>query len=311
MKADALLFVGDPHVLASNPGHRIDDYRAAVMNKLAFCLEQARVRNATPVLLGDLFHVPRNNPNDLMVELIELFRPHKPYCLVGNHDKYEARFSEHTSLSLLAAAGAVRLIDRGGEVVSLTMGGERVLLGATPDADKLPRSVERGDHAQVVWICHHNLRFAGCKEGYQRLREIPGIDLVINGHLHAPRESERCGQTLWCNPGSIVRLTRSAYTRERVPACVLWRPGKPHELERLVVPHEPFDAVFEALPEGVEAGEGVDSGGSGFVAGLQHLQGRRTTDAAGLRAFLAENVERENVVDATIWELYEEVSRVE
>ncbi len=109
-----ILFIGDPHIAASPPGFRLDDYAQTVLRKLSFCLEMAARRRCLPIILGDLFHVPRDNPNSLLVALIELFRQHVPWVLVGNHDKYEARLTRDVSLAVLDAAGVIRLLDREG-----------------------------------------------------------------------------------------------------------------------------------------------------------------------------------------------------
>ena len=122
-----LLFIGDPHVAASPPGYRLDHYTQAILAKLAFSLEIARAHNFLPVMLGDLFHVPRNNPNSLLVDLIELFRPCHPFVLVGNHDKHEARLTRDVSLAVIQAAQVIRLIDRPGPACSLKVGNYLVM----------------------------------------------------------------------------------------------------------------------------------------------------------------------------------------
>ncbi|MFZ2088540.1 MAG: metallophosphoesterase [Desulfobaccales bacterium] len=136
-----LLFIGDPHVAASPPGYRLDDYTQAILGKLAVSLEVAREHNLLPIILGDLFHLPRNNPNALLVALIELFRTSLPFVLVGNHDKHEARLTRDVSLAVIEAARVIRLIDRAGPVCSLQVADCRVLLGASPDWTPLPRQV--------------------------------------------------------------------------------------------------------------------------------------------------------------------------
>ena len=37
----------------------------------------------------------------------------------------------------------------------------------------------------MFWICHHDLRFPGYEDAARfDCREIPGIDLIVNGHAH-------------------------------------------------------------------------------------------------------------------------------
>jgi len=300
-----LLFIGDPHIAASPPGFRFDDYPQTVLGKLAFCFREAAQRQCLPIILGDLFHVPRDNPNWLLVSLIELFRPLKPWVLVGNHDKYEARLTRDVSLAVLDAAGVIRLLDREGPVATLRIAGRTVLIGASPDWTRLPSAVERDGCDQVIWVTHHDLAFPGYEAARTNLRELPGVDLAVNGHIHTPKPPQRRGQTLWLNPGSLTRISRSRTTREVKPAVTLWTPETDLPLS-LEVPHQPFDDVFPPLDEANETGQTpVDE--SLFIRGLENLALRKTSEGIGLRSFLEANLERENPVDKIIWELYEEI----
>jgi DNA repair exonuclease SbcCD nuclease subunit len=287
----------------------MDDYTEAVLNKLKFCLELASSRNLLPVILGDLFHVPRSNPNHLLVDLIEMFQPVRPWVLVGNHDKYESRLTRDVSLSVLGAAGVIRLIGESGAVASVEIGECRVLLGASPDWTSIPREVERGDHEYVIWLSHHDLKFPGYESGRVHLRELPGVDLIVNGHIHTPKPPQVCGATTWCNPGSIVRITRSRTTRSIRPCVCIWSPTTV-EMETVEVPHLPFEQVFPPLsemdgPDMVQDDLPVDE--SLFIKGLENLALRRSTEGVGLQAFLESNLKKEDPVDKIIWELFEEV----
>jgi hypothetical protein len=299
-----ILFIGDPHIAASPPGFRLDNYAETVLGKLSFCLQMASARRFLPIILGDLFHVPRDNPNSLLVSLIEAFRPHLPWVLVGNHDKYEARLTRDVSLAVLDAAGVIRLIDREGPAASLTIAGRRILIGASPDWSPIPGAVDRDGHDYVLWLTHHDLAFPGYEAARTNLREIPGVDLVVNGHIHTPKPTQRFGQTLWLNPGSITRISRSQYTREIRPTITVWIPGTP-DFELFEVPHQPFDEVFPALSENNDSVHApVDE--SMFIRGLENLAIRKTSEGVGLRAFFGANLAEEDPVDKIIWELYEE-----
>jgi len=304
-----LLFIGDPHVAASPPGYRLDDYTQAIMEKLAVSLEIARHHNLLPIILGDLFHLPRNNPNALLVALIELFRPSHPFVLVGNHDKHEARLTRDVSLAVLRAAGVIRLLDRAGPVCSLQVAGCRVLLGASPDWTPLPRQVDRGDHDVVLWLTHHDLGFPGYDAARVPLKEIPGVDLVVNGHLHTPKPPRRCGGTTWFNPGGIARLTLSSYTRNLTPSVFIWRPPDP-ELTPVPLPHRPFTEIFPELT-GEDEQDSEQEPESLFIKGLENLLIRKTTEGVGLKSFLEANLIADDPVDTYIWGLYEEVMHEE
>ncbi len=66
-----ILFIGDPHIAARAPGFRRDDYAQTILEKLRWCVGYARERQLLVVLLGDLFHHPRDISNWLLVELIK------------------------------------------------------------------------------------------------------------------------------------------------------------------------------------------------------------------------------------------------
>ncbi|SMC21879.1 Calcineurin-like phosphoesterase [Desulfacinum hydrothermale DSM 13146] len=299
------LFIGDPHVAASPPGHRLDDYRETVLEKLAFCLDLARDRRLLPIVLGDLFHVPRDNPNELLVDLMDLFRPVKPWVLVGNHDKYQARYTRDVSLAVLEAAGVVRLLSEAGPAASLAMAGRQVLLGAAPDWTPLPKRVDRQGHDFVIWVAHHNLQFPDYEAGRIALTEIPGVDLVVNGHIHTPKPPQQRGATLWLNPGSLTRISRSPVTRSVRPGVTIWWAGS-GQLERVEVPARPFEEVFPPLDESGFSGDG-EMDASRFIRGLENLALRKTTEGVGLKAFLEANLDSHDPVDRIIWDLYQEV----
>ncbi len=304
-----LLFIGDPHVAASPPGYRLDDYTRTILEKLAFSLETARDLNLLPVILGDLFHVPRNNPNSLLVDLIELFRPGNPFVLVGNHDKHEARLTRDVSLSVIQAARIIRLIDRPGPVCSLKVGNYKVLLGGSPDWTPLPTRIEKGLHDFVIWLTHHDLSFPGYDACRVSLKEIPGVDMVVNGHIHTPKPPQQCGCTVWFNPGSITRLTLSAYSRGLTPSAFIWSPPT-LDLSPLPLPHRPFSEVFPEL-SCEDAACPDQNAESFFIKGLENLLMRKTMEGVGIKTFLEANLIPGDPVDADIWALYEEVMHAE
>src|SRR5436305_183739 len=106
-----ILCIGDPHLCTWSPGYRKDDYAQVVLGKLRWSLDYARENQLLPVLLGDLFHVPRNNANWLVIQLMELLNQ-EILTLVGNHDLSENLLSEHDTLSVLLAAGRMRRLDQ-------------------------------------------------------------------------------------------------------------------------------------------------------------------------------------------------------
>jgi UDP-2,3-diacylglucosamine pyrophosphatase LpxH len=319
IRARGLFLVADPHLADVSPGQRLDGYLEQIMSKLTACLDRAKALDMVPVILGDLFHRPRDNSNKMLVELIRLFGSRtgsqRVRVLVGNHDKYQSRFTEDLTIAVLEAAGAVSLMKEDGPQFILETDAGRTLVGASPDGTPLPRHFDPdpsdpslADLATVVWLTHHNIRFPEFEDRAYAIRELPGIDWLINGHIHRPQPTVRMGQTTWANPGNITRLTFSRRSLVREPAAAIWTPGC-EELERWVVPFLPFDQVFpdqEFPPEAQEA-----EGESNFIKGLERLAWKRTHEGMGLRQFLQDNLARETPEGALIWELYEEVTHGE
>lgn len=305
IKARGLLLIPDPHIAGTPPGQRLPGYQEQILDKLRFCLKTAGSERLVPVFLGDLFHWPRDNPNSLLVALIELLAPHRPFVLVGNHDKYQARLTDDCSVAVLRAAGAARLIEEAGPVFRIEGEGGSALICGSPDGAPLPRLFAKSRDEEVVWLTHHNIGFPDFMDRQITPREIPGVDWVINGHIHRPQATLERGGTRWANPGNVTRLNFNRRSKERVPAASIWRPGCAG-LELLPVPYRPFAEVFpdQELPA---EGPPVAAHAAAFLQGLERLAWRRTAEGAGLRDFLSANLNPELPESALIWELYEEV----
>jgi len=153
----------------------------------------------------------------------------------------------------------------------------------------------------TFWVAHHNLGFPGYDAKRIDCYEIPGVTAVINGHIHRRLPDVVTGKTTWLNPGALARVVRGDATRDHRPVALRIDVSADSWTPSLVeVPCEPYEAVFHLL----EAEGAIDPSGSGFVAGLMGLESIRTGGGAGLRDFLAQNVEQfEAPVQAAIWKL--------
>ena len=245
VQGKGFLFVADPHVADDPPGDRVGNYRKQILAKLRFCLRKAREHNLIPIFLGDLLHVPVGNSPSLLQELDKVLKPHVPWVLVGNHDKHlgAQTITPDVSLMHLHLSGAIHLIARPGAVLTLETGGQKVLLGASPDGYALPSSVNGPKDTLVMWISHHNVAFEDFQDKPVPMVEIPGVHWVINGHIHRPQPSATRGMTRWANPGNITRLSLTPHTLKRKPAATIWQPGY-KDLERVIIPHLPIESIF-------------------------------------------------------------------
>ncbi len=306
-----LLCIGDPHLASRVPGFRKDDYPRTILQKLEWALDYAAANRLLPVMLGDVFHYPRDNANWLLVELLDLM-DEPVLAVAGNHDCTENTLTDDDTLSVLSAAGHIHLLDRRGAWVGL-MNGVRTMVGGTCWGAKLPERIDRAAAgmgevvARVFWVAHHDIRFPGYEEASRfGCREIPGVDAVINGHIHRPLEDVVSGGTTWVNPGNISRVSRGDASRERRPSVLRIDVQKGGWTKAAVMlPHMAFDEVF--YPEVKAAAEAV-ADDSPFVRGLAELESLRTESGAGLERFLDQNVEQfEPAVAAEIRKLAKEV----
>ncbi|WP_027720508.1 metallophosphoesterase [Maridesulfovibrio zosterae] len=308
VQGKGLFLIGDPHIASTPPGQRLGDFALDVLNKLEACFKQAAALDMVPLILGDLFHWPRDNGNSLLVDMIRVFRPYKPFVLVGNHDKYQARFTPDVSMAVLDAAGVIRLISDDGPAFELETPQGLVLVGGSPDGTKIPKGYDRKDgrYTKVVWVTHHNISFPDCKKLQHTIKEKSGIDWIINGHIHGPRESIIEGMTTWANPGNISRLIFSQFGLERKPQAGIWTPDG-EDLDLWEIPHRDFYEVFpdQEFPLELEDAEAAESK---FLQGLERLAWKRTHEGAGLKQFLEENIDPHEPESKLIWELYTEVT---
>lgn len=340
-----LLAIGDPHVEGKVPGFRKDDYPQVVLDKLAWCLSYAQKHRLLPALLGDLFHLPRNNPNWLVGDLIEVLGSQQVIGIFGNHDAADPVLSEHDSFSLLIRSGRISLVSAEAPWVG-RMNGRAVVVGGSSYRERVPESysmeLETPEEARtagesgrlweseglwgteaeggvegagetepdtplVLWLAHHDIGVPGYEEQGRFLpHEIPGIDAVINGHIHRHLEAVEVGSTSWLTPGNISRRVRTDAIRDHVPSALridVDRSG--WNASHVAIPHRPFDEIFhEAV-----ADETLDTSESAFVAGLAELEARKTASGAGFMEFIQKNLDQfDEPIAAEILVLAKEVT---
>jgi predicted phosphodiesterase len=282
-----LLCIGDPHLASRGIGFRKDDYPRTILGKFEWALTYAQQHRLLPIVLGDLFHYPRDNANWLIVQLLELFD--QPILTVaGNHDCNANALCEDDTLSILAAAGHVHLLDRRGPWKEV-MRGTSVTVGGTAWGQELPEKFDGPSDGLVFWITHDDFDFPGFQWAKIGCREIPGVAVAINGHIHRPCDDVRAGATTWLNPGNIARIVRDDVTRNRKPSVLQIDIDRGRWTKRVVeIPHLPFDDVF--LPTVHD--QPLEMNDSLFIRGLAQLESLKTAGGAGLMAFLDQNLEQ-------------------
>lgn len=302
-----LLFIGDPHLASRAPGARKDDYPRRTLRKFAWCLDYASEHQLLPCVLGDLFDKPRDNENWLVGELCGMLVGREVIGIFGNHDCKEDRLGDGDTLTILVKARLIRLVsDR--DCWKGLIGGRSVVIGGTSYGSTAPQVSDVfwdgvAQETLVFWMTHHDLLLPEYASGRIELFELPGIHVVVNGHIHSRCAPVTKSRTQWINPGNISRVKRSS--RDHVPAALsihVDRAG--YSMDYVEIPHEPFEEVFH--PE-VRL-EDIEQRDSAFVLGLAELQQRRTSTGEGLRAYLARNAGQfEPEVEAQVIDLAEEV----
>jgi len=286
-----LLIIGDPHLEGRVPGFRKDDYPTVLLAKLEWCLDYAATHQLLPAILGDLFHMPRDNPTWMLAALMDIL-DREVVGIYGNHDTADPALNENDSLTLLERAGRLRLLTPD-EPWRGVMGGRAVVVGGSSYRVAIPSSfdveVDADPPPFVVWLTHHDIGVPGYDGGRISPKELPGIDVVVNGHIHRSLDTVTTGCTRWITPGNISRRTRTEATEEHVPEALRVDIGRDTVgFERPVVPHATFTDVFHDAV--AEAAVGGTEQSSSFVAGLGDMLARKTEGGAGLLEFIRRNV---------------------
>jgi DNA repair exonuclease SbcCD nuclease subunit len=280
-----LLFIGDPHLAHRSPGARKDDYGRAILDKLRWAFAYAESERLLPCLLGDLFHYPRDNANWLVADFCELLVDREVLAIYGNHDVQENRISENDSISVPIKAGLLRMVSETAYWQG-RINGRQVIVGGTPYGAFTPGPFQPGISGEtlVFWMTHHDLMFPEYTPGRMEISELPGIHVVINGHIHRRMEHIQRRKTMWINPGNIARTSRPEGLNTPSVLRVDIHPGEWRETY-VAVPCRPPEEVFvEASAPNTELP--MDSQ---FIRGLAAIQSRRS-GGEGLREFLDHNL---------------------
>lgn len=312
-----LLLIGDPHIEARQPGFRKDDFPQTILKKIEWCLSYCEQEKLLPAFLGDLFDKPRGNPNWLIARLIEIMSRVDSIGIYGNHDCAETELDENDSLSILIAAGCMRLISEATPFRTRIADRDVIVGGSSyrapiPTTFHLPNSRAQGlfeNDPFVLWLTHHDIGFPGYNNPRIEPHQIENVDLLVNGHIHRKLESVKAGRTLWMTPGNITRRSRSDAVREHIP-CVtrIDVQSEDYKISSIEIPHQPFEDVFHELVLQQDE-QKVDSD---FVSGLAELTSRKTDSGAGLHQFLTDNVKQfEPSVADVIMQLATEITESE
>ncbi len=295
---NGILAIGDPHLESRTPGFRKDDYPEVILEKLRWSFNYAVKEKLLPVILGDIFHMPRNNPNRLLVKFMQILNM-EVFAVYGNHDVHENEITEDDSISVISESGKLKILNNE-NLYLVKINNRFVMFGGTSWGEKIPDNLKIDDlnidkekkSDLTIWFTHHDIKAPGYEDkGYINTREILGIDIIVNGHIHRPLDEVKKGKTLWLTPGNISRRTRSDASKTRKPSILrIDIDEKSFSYRKIEAPHKPFEEIFyETIID-----EEKESIGSAFITGLAELQARRTESGEGFKSFLEKNLTQFN-----------------
>lgn len=251
---DGLLFIGDPHVWSKKPGKRLDEnFTDVVLDKLNQAVDIALKENLYMIVLGDLFHVDDENNIEMLTKLTRIFRRLKdPLASVeGNHEKSQIGLSDDVAMSLLREANVVYTMEKNANHFHFVIDGKNVVVGSTPYGSKIPESVSISDKIEdpfVIWLTHENLDFGESYPGVIPIKEIKGVSMLVNGHIHKTKKSKLYGEMMAHNPGNITRL--SSDCADHVPSVWKWNPKLEKNLEQIKLNYK--KDVFDLIGKQIE-----------------------------------------------------------
>ena len=331
------LFIGDPHLWSKRPGRRRDEsFLSTILGKISVAAEIANQQNLLPIFLGDMFHDEDDFDPAFLVQVVVVLKKfnRKPITLTGNHEKKENLLTERDALYLLNITQQIDVIDLGGifGTMRLVRDGctSNVLLGGTPFGQEPPISLAdlyasktnkknktmEEYHAAIknelgvdftVWLTHDDYAFENAYPGARALTPVFGVDMLVNGHMHATKKPYKAGETAYYNPGNITRM--SIDQAEHLPSVWSWSPFD-HEqmhtsqgvavplLVQHILPHESGKTVFNhegrhSQKQGGQIFSQADDRSEFVALLLQDHDLKRTDDGAfiqeSLRDYYASN----------------------
>ncbi|WP_371366252.1 hypothetical protein SRRS_06940 [Sporomusa rhizae] len=225
------LFVGDLHLRGTNPRNRIDDYKEAVKAKLREVFALAVQHQVKAILCpGDIWDRPEVSIG-VLVEFMQVFRecPVDFYTCAGNHDihGYNLDTYDRTSLRLLAElVPKFHVIHE--DSVWFNDGifaNCNVAVSFSPYSGKMDREGygydyphDVGESLLRIHIAHGML--LDHTPPFDRFTLIQDVqttaDLILTGHdHHGFGIYRRADGKVFCNPGSLTRISASTGEMER------------------------------------------------------------------------------------------------
>lgn len=191
--------------------------------------------------------------------------------LYSNILKAQSRSAIHH----LKASKTIILADSSGYIGSIkTSSGVDYNLFGTPYGEPVPHEIDCDFDGRNFLITHHDFDF-GLGLSYRNCEKMHPINncyMVVNGHIHDFKKVQSVGDTLWFNPGNILRLSKDL--EGHVPSVFSFTENESSEcfedtgcenIKRYVLSHakkvfrtnEALDAIDRELKKAIREGGGV------------------------------------------------------
>lgn len=254
----------DEHISDLPPGYRKDDYRAAILDKLAWQGRFARKFRADGILRGgDLFHVKAANKTTMLAlsSVAEIHRqyPCPTYAVVGNHDmaRNDPDSVDRQPIGVLFKSGVLyRLRDELFVDGSMSVRVVGIDYSTDPDYDEICKLVKKKDETYTIAVIHalaaympetkiqaffserifdyRDLVFDGCPDAY------------IFGHYHKDQGIEELHGTKFVNLGAVSRGALTFENLDRRPKiCSILCDSRGVSLEEHEIPCLDAAEVFD------------------------------------------------------------------
>jgi DNA repair exonuclease SbcCD nuclease subunit len=271
-----LVWTTDWHFSDVPPGRRRDDYRLALLDKLAFVRNLVEKLHGAALCGGDVFHhkKPQHPGNNLrviidLIRALQKFPQERVFGAVGNHDISFDRMESlpRQPLGLLMEVGAYHNLNK--EPVIFTNQDESVKVSVEtfPYAEGAetiqnihnagPRQPGVNFRIGIVHAYGH-VGDAGSMFGTRTIgyNELDGndFDILLWGHDHSRHGVDEVGKTTHVNLGSMARaaLSWDEIDRPVVAAILSFQPDGSFQYGEKNIPVKPIEQVFAAADKGVE-----------------------------------------------------------
>lgn len=246
-----LLFITDTHLKSTAPRGRRDNYVGTILAKLAEVDRLARDLKVDALIHGgDLFDIPQVSFR-LMSRVVEFFLslPCPAFVLPGNHDVsgYSLGVLPSTSLGFLAEVGIFTLLREPVKIGGTTIYPLPLTVAPVAEAYKVPE-----DGVSII-VAHDNVVPSPVHPVIPHLVMTPNLsnaDLVLLGHWHPGwPEPIKLGQTIYVNPGSLVRTDRGDSSKDRKvsAAYIVVESGNINVEHIPLTSAQPYEKVFLPL----------------------------------------------------------------